>query len=283
LIEPLLSDDAFLADVAAAPSRRDLLHLWWLGQSGYMVKHDRARLLIDPYLSDSLTRKYAQTEKPHVRMSRRVVDPARLGGIDIITSSHGHTDHLDAETLQAIRRNNRAILVAPRSIEALVTERWGPGDRKLVDAHESRRIENVEIIATPAAHDTLARDEKGCHLYLGYVFRLGPFTLYHSGDTVPFVDMDQHVQAAAEHPIDLAILPINGRVGNMNGTDAAGIARDLGARLVIPCHYDLFEFNTADPAGQFVPECERLKQPYRVLRLGERLTLSADNGKDGER
>ena len=35
-------------------------------------------------------------------------------------------------------------------------------------------------------------------------------------------------------------------------------------------HYDMFEFNTADPRELFIPECERLGQPYRVLRAGER-------------
>ena len=75
LIEPRLSDDALLADVAAAGG--DRRHVWWLGQSGFLVVTGR-HLLFDPYLSDSLTRKYADTERPHVRMTRRVIDPARL-------------------------------------------------------------------------------------------------------------------------------------------------------------------------------------------------------------
>lgn len=55
---------------------------------------------------------------------------------------------------------------------------------------------------------------------------------------------------------------------------AARVAKDAGAALVIPCHYEMFEFNTASPEG-FVEECSRLGQPYRVLRAGERLTLEA--------
>ena len=56
----------------------------------------------------------------------------------------------------------------------------------------------------------------------------------------------------------------------MSGREAAWLAKEIGARVVIPCHYDMFEFNTADPYAEFVPECERLGQGYRVLRLGER-------------
>ena len=41
----------------------------WLGQGGFELSDGEASILLDPYLSDSLTRKYAQTDKPHVRMT----------------------------------------------------------------------------------------------------------------------------------------------------------------------------------------------------------------------
>ena len=94
-------DEALLADVrrVLAAGERGV---WWLGQSGFLVTQKGRALILDPYLSDSLTRKYADTPKPHVRMTERAVDPAalgRLGVIDVITSSHQHTDHFDVETL----------------------------------------------------------------------------------------------------------------------------------------------------------------------------------------
>ena len=55
--------------------------------------------------------------------------------------------------------------------------------------------------------------------------------------------------------------------GNLWGREAAQLAKDIGARLVIPCHYELFEFNSATP-DEFVAECQRLGQPHRVLRAG---------------
>ena len=64
---------------------------------------DGVCIAIDPYLSDSLTHKYATTNKPHVRMTARVVDPALLAMVSVVTSSHNHTDHLDAETI--VRRS----------------------------------------------------------------------------------------------------------------------------------------------------------------------------------
>ena len=75
--EPLLADDAFLADVQSARVEPGL-RLWWLGQSGFLVQFEGHHLLVDPYLSDSLTRKYAETDTPHVRITRRV-DRSRSG------------------------------------------------------------------------------------------------------------------------------------------------------------------------------------------------------------
>ncbi len=79
------------------------------------------------------------------------------------------------------------------------------------------------------------------------------------------------------HRVDLAMLPINGRAperrvaGNLDGREAANLAKQMGARRAIPCHYEMFEFNTASP-DEFVAECERIGQPYRVLRCGERFS-----------
>ena len=78
--------------------------------------------------------------------------------------------------------------------------------------------------------------------------------------------------------IDIALLPINGTLphrgvsGNLWGREAAWLASEIGAGLVIPCHYDMFEFNTESPA-EFITFCEKLNQPFHILRIGEGLTL----------
>jgi len=59
MIQPALKDNAFLADLALAKESNESLILWWLGQSGYLIQYQGHRLLLDPYLSDSLTHKYA--------------------------------------------------------------------------------------------------------------------------------------------------------------------------------------------------------------------------------
>jgi L-ascorbate metabolism protein UlaG (beta-lactamase superfamily) len=105
------------------------------------------------------------------------------------------------------------------------------------------------------------------------VVTFGPFTVYHSGDTLWYEGLTAWL---APWTPDVALLPINGNrperrvAGNLDGREAALLAHTIGAGLVIPGHYDLFTFNTARPEEAFVPECERLGQPYAVLSLGER-------------
>jgi L-ascorbate metabolism protein UlaG (beta-lactamase superfamily) len=274
MIEPLLSEDALVADIARSDARA--LHLWWLGQSGYVVAHGGTRVLFDPYLSDSLTRKYEATDNPHVRMSRQVVSPAKLAGIDVVTSTHAHTDHMDAETLNAVFATNpNAAFAYARATRATAQQRiaaFASIESTGLSSGERWGGRGVTIHAVPASHKPAGKDDAGDDPCIGLVLRVGPFAIYHSGDTVVF---DGMAEALRPFNVDLAILPINGKVGNMNGADAARLAKQIGARRVVPCHYDLFEFNTADPNELFVPECERIGQAYKVLRLGERLTLEA--------
>jgi len=106
LILAIKKDEALVTEMDALINNEPRFYLWWLGQSGFLLQWKGKRVLIDPYLSDSLTKKYAATDKPHIRMSERVIDPELLRNISVVTSSHNHTDHLDAETLIPVLRNN---------------------------------------------------------------------------------------------------------------------------------------------------------------------------------
>jgi L-ascorbate metabolism protein UlaG (beta-lactamase superfamily) len=270
MIQPLLQDEAFLADVAlATASQPDALHLWWLGQSGYLVAYQGTRLLLDPYLSDSLTQKYAGTDKPHTRMTKRVIAPERLESISLITSSHNHTDHLDAQTLLPLFATNPgAVLIVPAANLAFATERLG-ASAPVIGLEETQTLGTVTLTRVPAAHEELLP------CYAGFVIQIGPFMLYHSGDTIPYDGMEELLEPYA---VDIAFLPINGRLperrvaGNLWGDEAARLAKAMGAKRAIPGHYELFTFNT-EPPDLFMTTCEALNQPYTVLRAGERLTL----------
>jgi L-ascorbate metabolism protein UlaG (beta-lactamase superfamily) len=278
-------DSQFIADVRRA-LRAGEFRLWWLGQSGFLVVRNGRAIVLDPYLSDSLTEKYRSTDKPHVRMTERVVDPvalAELGVIDLVVSSHNHTDHFDPETLVPLLiRNASAVLVLPEANRQIGGQRltqvspgvaashWDICLRGLDDG-ETIAVAGIEVRGIAAAHNTIERDENGHCRFLGYVVRWGGWSIYHSGDTLLH---DGLVPALRPLNIDMALLPINGNkperrvAGNLDGREAATLAHDIGARCVVPCHYDLFEFNTETP-DDFIAECRRIGQVFQVLRNGE--------------
>jgi len=276
--KPVLQNDAFLADVEKARRETDRLHLWWLGQSGFLIQWQGRHVLLDPYLSDSLTTKYAATDKPHVRMTERVIAPDQLAFVDVVTSSHNHTDHLDAETIRPIfARNARLVMIVGAANVAFAADRLKlPRERLIpIKTDASVHVPPFTFHAVPSAHESVETDEQGQPMHIGLVLSAGPWNLYHSGDTVSYPGM---VERLRQWPIDVALLPINGRnperrvPGNLSGEEAVQLARDIGAELVVPCHYDMFEFNTASPE-EFIQAAEATGQPYRVLENGERLTL----------
>jgi L-ascorbate metabolism protein UlaG (beta-lactamase superfamily) len=274
VIRPAQSHDVLLADIHASNRRDGSFRLWWLGQGGFLLQWQGIHVLLDPYLSDSLTKKYSHTDKPHVRMTELVIDPARLSFADIATSTHNHTDHLDAETLCPIlERNSSLKLVIPEANRAFVAERLriDPAIPVGIDEGSSIELSGIRFSGIASAHETVDRDERGRAKYLGYVIEFGGWTIYQSGDTVRY---DGMVEKLRPFKIDVALLPINGRAperripGNLFGREAANLAKDMGAGQVIPCHFEMFEFNTASPE-EFVQECRRLGQKFKVLQCGE--------------
>ena len=275
LIKAVKKDHELIKEIDSFVGDEKHFNLWWLGQSGFLLQWKGQRVLLDPYLSDSLTKKYASTDKPHIRMSERVVDPALLKNIRIVTSSHNHTDHLDAETLTPILRNNPGIsFIIPEANRDFVSERVKCKKEfpvGLTDA-KSITIDEFTFHGIPAKHNEIERDENGNCKYMGYVIEFGDHSIYHSGDTLWF---DEMVNLLKPFKVDVAILPINGNdparkvAGNLNCKEAATLGKAINAGCVIPCHYDMFTFNTAD-VNDFVKEAEKIKQAYKVLRGGER-------------
>ena len=277
MIKPVLQDDAFLEDVFRAKQNPNPLHLWWLGQSGFLIQWRGHHLLLDPYLSDSLTKKYTGTNKPHVRMTERVIAPERLDFLDIVTSSHNHTDHLDGETLIPLTRvNPNLTVIVARANVSFAAERLQVSPERLTPIRmdgEAIKIDPFTFYAIPSAHETLEQDENGDHCFIGLIVQVGKWTIYHSGDCVPYDGLADRLQ---NWKIDIALLPINGRdpgrgvPGNFTTEEAAQLGKDIQAGIVIPGHYEMFEFNTVSPAG-FVESAERIGQKYKLLKSGEHL------------
>lgn len=280
MIGAVQKDSALLQDIRQARQDAGCFQLWWLGQSGFLVHYNGSYFLFDPYLSDSLTKKYDGTAKPHVRISERVIDPALLDMISCVTSSHNHTDHLDAETLLPISAANPGciLLLSEANLEFAKARLLG-ASFTYAGLNETTPWSNPPwtVHGITAAHNEIVWNELGQSAYLGFVLKFGPFSIYHSGDTLWHDDL---VPQLGHHRVDVALVPINGNdpargvAGNLNVHEAACLSKAIGARLAVPHHFQMFAFNSADPAD-FVAACESVHQPHRVLGLGEKLEVTA--------
>ncbi len=258
-----------------AAAGKDHFDIWWLGQSGFLIQWNGTLILFDPYLSDSLTKKYDGTAKPHVRMSELVIAPELLDRIDIVSSSHNHTDHLDAETLNPILKANPGIsFIIPEANRSFVCDRLKCENDLPTGLNDGQKItlKGFTYNGVPAAHNTIERDELGQCRFMGFVVQFGKWAVYHSGDTLLYENVTDILRP---FKVDVAFLPINGNdpargvAGNLNAQEAATLGKNIRAQLVIPHHYHMFEFNTADP-DDFKRYAESENQAYRILKLGER-------------
>jgi L-ascorbate metabolism protein UlaG (beta-lactamase superfamily) len=230
------------------------LTLHWLGQAGFVIEFDRFRMLIDPYLSDSLAEKYKGTKFPHTRMMAAPILPDELDRLDVVLCTHRHTDHMDPGTLQPLaRRFPRARFVVPAAVVDEAVKQCGVGTDRLIAVNAGDRTEILDgcfVSPIPSAHETLDRDSNGNYPWLGYLIEVGGIRLYHSGDCILYPGLAEAVAAHAPH---VALLPVDGRdaqrsgngvPGNFTLDEAVALARSSGARAMIAHHYGLFDFNT---------------------------------------
>ncbi len=278
LIKPVLQNGALLADVHAASNGGDRLHVWWLGQSGFLIKCAGEFLLLDPYLSDSLHKRLSRTDRPHARMTDIPLSPEKLDMVGVALSSHQYGDHFDEDTLRPLATASGQLkLILPEATVAQARRRLPNAAIEYIPMNDgqSLTVDGWEFTGVASAHGEIERDDTGRCLYLGYLIRRNGITLYHAGSTRWHDGLIEPLRLAR---CDLMLLPINGykperRVpGNLNGMEAAALAKACGAGLVVPCHYEMFKYDT-DTTEEFVRACGRLDQAHHLMRCGGRLTI----------
>lgn len=235
---------------------KEAIQCAWLGQAGFLLKTRYISIALDPYLSDSLGTKYRGREFPHMRMMGIPIRSEELEELDVVVCSHGHTDHMDKETLLPFFRNGKGpLLIAPRYELPRLLEMGLPPQRLVgLSEYESLTLPGgLSIQAIPAAHETRDYDQWGNTKALGFLLDFGFLSLYHSGDTLPFADLQTWL---APKKVDICLLPVNGRkdslsqkgiLGNFSIEEAGTFAQSIGATFLIPHHFGMFDFNTVEP------------------------------------
>lgn len=220
----------------------------YLGQAGLLFEKGNFKIMIDPYLSDSV-------EKINPKNYRRVPVDESFFKIkpDVMIFTHNHLDHYDPETVvHFIDENSNITVLAPKSVWDEVRKIGGNNNYILFNRHTEWTQNGIRFTAVKAEHSDITP--------IGVIIDDGERKYYVTGDTLYNEEIFEDIPS----DIYALFLPVNGVGNNMNMTDAARFANRINAVKTVPIHIGMFDELTADGF-----ECENTVIPtiYEEIRL----------------
>jgi L-ascorbate 6-phosphate lactonase len=194
-----------------------------------------------------------------------IFDPAAVRRADAVLCTHHDPDHCHEASLRPIYANTAALFVGPCSCVRLFRE-WGFAPERIVElsAGEHWQVNDLRVSALPC-NDYFDADA------VSYLLHSGGVTAFEGGDTLFY---SGYRDVGRDHRVDVALLNFARNPPDeayyLSHAHLVRTAEDLGARFVIPKHYDLWEEFRDDPA----PVLARLAGkgiPAQVLAPGEHL------------
>lgn len=227
------------------------MRLTYHGHSCFIVETTGHRLALDPFF----------TGNPRATVAARDVR------CDYILITHGHEDHT-GDALALAKANDATIIANYEIAEYYAalgakTHGMNPGG-----GHD---FPFGRVKLTPARHSSSLGTDPRAPVYLGeacgILLSADGKTLYHSGDTALFLDM----QLIGRTPIDLALLPIGDNF-TMGPDDALTALDFLRPQLAVPMHYDTWPLIAQD-APAFARRAAAAGHAVTVMVPGDVLHL----------
>ena len=224
------------------------MKITFLGQAGLLFEKDNCKIMIDPYLSDSVKNINPQNY-------RRVPVDDRFLKMkpDILIFTHNHLDHYDPETVKHfITKQSSVTVLAPKSVWDEVRKIGGNSNYVLFNRHTVWTENGISFSAVKAEHSDSAS--------IGVIVDDGQKKYYITGDTL----YNKEIFEDISDDIYALFLPVNGKGNNMNMTDAAQFARRVNAKKVVPLHIGMF-----DSLSAYDFECKNkvIAKIYREIEL----------------
>ncbi|MBR6729663.1 MAG: MBL fold metallo-hydrolase [Clostridia bacterium] len=203
-----------------------MLTIKWIGQSGYILSDGKTEICIDPYLSDAVNRVAGRA-----RMVPAPFFPDELTS-DAVICTHNHLDHVDIDAIPVMKKGTMLFL-APQDAKSQLLE-CGVLHYQAFDEGTTAKIGDFKLQAVFANHSVPA---------IGVIIRHSGITMYFSGDT----EYHERLEALASENIDIMCICINGKLGNMNVSEAVRLTEVIKPKVGIPTHYGMFASNTENP------------------------------------
>ena len=201
----------------------------WLTQAGLLFDNEKIRVLVDPYLSDSLG-----DSDPLKHRKIAVPEEFSTPVADLLILTNTEPDRLDDATLTRVLGGDRKMTVlASEGAYNRVRHFGGGHNYVLLSPHSVWSEGGITFYSVKAEHSDRTA--------IGVILDDGDKTYYVAGDTLYNYDVLDDCLDLVENGVDYAFLPINGYGNNMNAKDAADFAYELGAEKAIPVHYGLFD------------------------------------------
>lgn len=219
------------------------LRVTWFGHSSSLVEIDGSRILIDPIWG---LRASPFSWIGPKRWYKPVIKLDDLKPVDTVLISHDHYDHLDRETIEAMRSWTNTRFVVPLGIGETL-EYWGiPSDRITeLDWWQSTRIHGIQIVATPARHASgRVLSQNNQTLWSGFALLGQKHRLYYSGDSGYFPGFKQIGEELG--PFDVALIE-SGQYNpawpdfHLGPEQAVQVNLDVKGKVMIPMHWGLFK------------------------------------------
>lgn len=249
------------------------LAMIWVGHATVLLQIDDKLILTDPVFTTTVG-----------QLSKRLVEPGfdqeKLPPLDAVLVSHMHFDHLSLGSLSKIESRTRMLLM-PRGGATYLTDFGFPVLE--LGSWQAWEKDGLRVTAVPVDHVgwRYGIDEAWMtESFTGYVIEYHGLTVYFGGDTA--YDQKMFVHAGQRFPtIDLALLPIGPiephefmRRVHMDPPEALQAFFDLGARRMVPIHYDTF-VNSTDNAGDAL---RALTAAQKTYALGGREVVPVEIG-----